>query len=764
MLTARGAPESRVAGSSLGLSVGRTAPTMLRAPCLLLLLLLLLLFLLLRSGLSERARALERIDQDAPELRCGEGLTDCHMSSVSPYSAVLPDPNDAVDVTRVQLQVMLCCSASRDCEPCLRIVITVKPAAEQVPEESGEHTDEEELFGMNQKEQGSGENVLPEPQALVKVYLSSPGSSEIWRTLQFQTSQQPSHMRMQLSLTAAVAFDSPVVVHVYAHSKGTGNIQNITVPSLEEVCSTDLEGTVKECDAPRLRAETDHRNNLVLIQLENTEARRDDLMYQMMWNEIPGEILAWPKGKREIVISSNFVASCLCFQVWRKGKALRREFCPFKNQREVLERMQHNVSVSMVEMQLREGGTGLSWNVGAPCRLEAEVRLCKRDPAGGPCEEVRGSRQRLHNHAGWRATRNGHWNTGEFNVSSHPLLCVQIKIHGMESYLEPQCPFAKSRWRWSLPLLIGLLLMCLAILGAYFVQGVLKGAVGGGHVVLLYPADDNQTLPGLMCHLGSSLQALGFSVSLDLWSQAELSVLGPVPWLHSRLDRLKRQGGKVVLVLTQAAWMRAEEWGAQSWERNTPRNGTRHREEEEAGRRFPASSPCVDVFSASLSCILGDYLQGRAGERFMLVQFESLPPESQGGFWPLPELFRGLHVYSLPSQSLGFLTELAGAQQMATASARRKRAGGLRVASRALARGLSGFPAGTTILHFTGVSQSCVGVGVEESGETVPLQPCLITPPVSTDTSPRVKWNGFDSRRGQPMTKPQFSDEQFEMT
>ena len=238
-----------------------------------------------------------------------------------------------------------------------------------------------------------------------------------------------------------------------------------------------------------------------------------------------------------------------------------------------------------------------------------------------------------------------------------------------------------------------------------------------------------------MCHLGSSLQALGFSVSLDLWSQAELSVLGPVPWLHSRLDRLKRQGGKVVLVLTQAAWIKAEEWGAQRGGRN------RLGEEEEAGRSHPASSPCVDVFSASFSCILADYLQGRAGERFMLVRLESLPPETHGVAWPLPELFRGLHVYSLPSQSLGFLTELAGARQMATASARRKRAGGLRVASRALARGLSGFTAGTTVLRFAGMSQSCVGLG--ESGEMVPLQPCLITPPSSPDTSPKtseVEW------------------------
>lgn len=237
--------------------------------------------------------------------------------------------------------------------------------------------------------------------------------------------------------------------------------------------------------------------------------------------------------------------------------------------------------------------------------------------------------------------------------------------------------------------------------------------MSGGHVVLLYPPDDNPHLPEVLCHLGSSLQALGFSVSLDLWSQTELSILGPVPWLHSRLDQLQRQGGKVVLVLTQASWTRAEAWGA--------------------------SSRCVDTFSASLSCILADYLQGRAGERFMLVQFESLPPEPPGSRRPLPELFRGLHVYSLPSQSLGFLTELAGGRQMVTASARRKRAGGIRMASRALAQRMSAFTAGTNVLRLAGVPQSGVPVGTDDLEETVPLKPSLITPPSSPDTDPQAR-------------------------
>lgn len=78
---------------------------------------------------------------------------------------------------------------------------------------------------------------------------------------------------------------------------------------------------------------------------------------------------------------------------------------------DALERMQHNVSLSLTKFQMREGGTGLSWNVSAPCRLEAEVWLCKKDLAGGQCEEVTGSRQSLLNHVrtGWISTHKGHW-------------------------------------------------------------------------------------------------------------------------------------------------------------------------------------------------------------------------------------------------------------------------------------------------------------------------------------------------------------------
>ena len=81
--------------------------------------------------------------------------------------------------------------------------------------------------------------------------------------------------------------------------------------------------------------------------------------------------------------------------------------------------MQTNVSVSMSVAAVRGNhgntrqATALSWNVTAPCRLKGEVWLCKKDSAGGGCEEVTGSRQSLYNRTddGWRATANGHWVT-----------------------------------------------------------------------------------------------------------------------------------------------------------------------------------------------------------------------------------------------------------------------------------------------------------------------------------------------------------------
>ncbi|XP_055022466.1 uncharacterized protein wu:fl23c11 isoform X2 [Boleophthalmus pectinirostris] len=694
--------------------------------------LMLLLHLCWRSPCS---KTLDMVDVYSPELNCSEGLLNCKVTLVSLYEGVLLDPEGPVNITQVDLRAVLCCTQEQLCEACLQLTITLTEVVGDL-EQSGDST---ELFLSTQQiVEASG--YFMSREALVKICFSSPGSGDLCKTLQFTFPR--SHIAHtsthKLLLREKVTFGAPVLVRVLAQMKEYRH--NITIPSLEKVCSLNPESShIKDCDVPSLQVVMDEKTEVIRLKVEDS-AKEKTLMCQMMWDETPGAMLPMCKDKTEIVISFNSAAPCLCFQVWWQDNKVRRKYCPFKNQQDAMERMKHSVSLALME-SARGGNSMLLWNVSAPCSLKADVWLCKRDVVSGECQEVTGSRQKLDGHAGWVTSQGERWKTGVFNWSSHPLLCLQIKLDGIQTQLDPYCPFAVSRWHWIVLLLVALLLVFLSMLGACCIQGVIKelpwrwskdddvkGAVGGGHVVLLYPPDDEQALPGLMCHLGSSLQALGCNVSLDLWSHAELSVLGPVPWLHSRLDQLQRHGGKVILVLTQAARRRAEEWGAKTWERFT----TNQRDTDSS-----TNSNCVDVFSASLSCILADYLQGRAGERFMLVQFESLPPE--GVCQPLPELFRGLHVYSLPSQSLGFLTELAGARQMATSSSRRKRAHGLRMASRALARGLSGFTAGTAVLRLASMPQSCVGAREEEdAAETMPLQPYLITPPSSPDTNPKV--------------------------
>lgn len=59
-----------------------------------------------------------------------------------------------------------------------------------------------------------------------------------------------------------------------------------------------------------------------------------------------------------------------------------------------------NVSFSVRHSETNEGHPALSWNVSAPCRLEAEVWPCQRAVyLGGGCSEVRGFRR--HVSTGW---------------------------------------------------------------------------------------------------------------------------------------------------------------------------------------------------------------------------------------------------------------------------------------------------------------------------------------------------------------------------
>ncbi|KAM6980761.1 interleukin-17 receptor C-like [Aplochiton taeniatus] len=322
--------------------------------------------------------------------------------------------------------------------------------------------------------------------------------------------------------------------------------------------------------------------------------------------------------------------------------------------------VRQNMSVSVVEGQTYSSAAMLSWNLSAPCRLEAEVLLCQR-AAGvdtGGCLEIMGFRKKLANGT-WKQNEEGQWEiSGEFaDVNIHLSLCVMVIIEGLE--LGPFCPYEISRWRQMLILPFVVLLVCLAVLLCYLLHNRVKPAsrwhygkcvqrARRRHVVLLSPPDTVEAVANLMCELGSLLGDRGLSVSVDLWSRADQCSLGPLPWLHSQLLRLD---SRVVLVLTRAACLRAEEWTQ------------RCRGQTQAAGASPLSSPYADVFSAALCCIQADQKVGRAGERFLLVNFESCQVQGPCPEAGLPTPLQGLPLFQLPSQTPALLSELTAGRQ-----------------------------------------------------------------------------------------------------
>lgn len=134
--------------------------------------------------------------------------------------------------------------------------------------------------------------------------------------------------------------------------------------------------------------------------------------------------------------------------------------------------------------------------------------------------------------------------------------------------------------------------------------------------------------------LASALCQMPLRVAVDLWSRRELSAQGPLAWFHAQRRQTLQEGGVVVLLFSHGAVTLCQEW-LQDRE-SVPR----------------AHSP-QDAFAASLSCVLPDFLQGRAPGRYVGAYFDSLlRPDA------VPALFRAVPVFSLPSQLPDFLRAL----------------------------------------------------------------------------------------------------------
>ncbi|KAL1021513.1 hypothetical protein UPYG_G00014220 [Umbra pygmaea] len=415
-------------------------------------------------------------------LTCGQVLADCSVKDVA-----LPGMKAQVKLWDLDLQLLLCCPQKQDCKPCLQVKVIFKIKDQNEDQEvSGDHNDEDYSSKEMEEEQGRALWEPPNPKEYsLRLCYSSPGLIDCCKEVTFTlrhsalVDQTSSEMWLRLILKP-VSYGSPVNV------KALSTSMTMNIPSLEEVCSPNLERFVEDCEVPRLRAVLDEERDVALLQLDLPNRTMFRRMAVSMTSHVIGinnnadGYQEWEEGQRELTIPLRSVVPCLCFMVRWKGKELHRDICPFINNTELFRRMwQNNVSVSVQEAQMNmANSTALSWNVTAPCQLEGDLWLCRKTTVEGQCEEVNGSRQRMHNPAygKWTNTIHGLRKEGEFiNVNPHPGLCVQMRIQGMDTKLDPICPFTIPRNRWTLAVLIGILIICLAVFCAFVIHVAIKG-------------------------------------------------------------------------------------------------------------------------------------------------------------------------------------------------------------------------------------------------------------------------------------------------
>ncbi|XP_035243604.1 uncharacterized protein LOC118211018 isoform X1 [Anguilla anguilla] len=644
--------------------------------------------LYLSWSLWASAAVLEKIEFDeVPCVTCEKGLIGCRVED----EVIQRPDSDYVYVRKLDAGAFLCCRRGKDCRPCLRIQTHIT---------SNGLLDDSQLSGNDDDEQA------PE-EGFVSLCCNIPNGWPVCKRVEFKLPppalEEHRNTEAEFSLSLLVFdkiyFGSQVLV-----SAQTQN-QTIIIPSESDVCSSELRAYVQECSVPPLQTVIDKEKKVALLKLDQEDIKSTSPVEICQKYGEAGECRYQKWNGTNISIPLDSVAFCLCFQVRRRDGGLAWETCPFWSSREFLERTWKRVQVSIAPAQTNIGKPALAWKLTASCRLEAELWLCRMGEVGQECREVEGSRQQVENRSweDWQTDLQGHWVKGEFlSIVPHPSLCVQVQVNGMDRPLDPKCPFSTSRRRWIFPVVLSALMICMAVLGACRLHSSVKdwvsrwwkgngvrGAVCKREVVLLCPPDLDPTLAALVSRLGTALRTLGFGVTADLWSRAELGALGPVPWLHGQLDRLGRAGGQVVLILTRAAWEKVGQWGGAA-------GGAKEKEQ--------GMSPYADVFSAALNCLLADQLQGGSKGRFTLVHFEALPSPSFGKGSLEPLSLHGLQPYALPLQSLPFLMELTGQSLV-----------GLWPASRVLDRALRGHGEESTGPGDTGEAMALMGIHMSQT-------------------------------------------------
>ncbi|XP_054883197.1 uncharacterized protein il17rc [Poeciliopsis prolifica] len=577
-------------------------------------------------SLCSSACGLEFIEYDGDAVICPQAFSDCTIKNG------LYEQKD--NHVQFEASFKLCCKDNRNCALCLVLETEVSNILKDTDVENDNHsgTDEDDDSEDTTLERSSVTACYQHPASTI------PRCKKVEFTVNHTSLAHQNKSKITMVITDEFHFGSQITVY---------SNMRLDAPSEKNVCSQEFfQKRIPMCPVPIFHINPVIKENDVELQIVGNKSR-------------PSLCIKYEENGRclslaQTTIPIHSVAPCMCIQVWDKDDegVVRSQLCPFEK-KGLPPHLQHimwkNVSVNVRLSKIGDRNTVLLWNLTAPCRLDGEVSLCHKPSSNENLSDVNN----------WKQNKMGLWEKpGAFeNVDESVSQCVMVKIKGAHQEFGPFCTSDTRRWRWTL-LIIGVVLVgCLTALMIHYLRDYVKKWVwswrhGGfvkigrkGHVVLLSPPDLDDAVSESVCLLGSQLCSQGFSVSVDQWCRKDQCTMGPLPWLYSQLQKLDNMGGRVLLVLTQKALEKTEEWTLLN-------NGGGGKGQQQM------KSPYSDLFMASLFIIQAHKKLGRAAERFVLVKIDSHQTKNHSSDDKLPELLQGLPLFLLPSQSQSLTTEL----------------------------------------------------------------------------------------------------------
>ncbi|XP_036779387.2 interleukin-17 receptor C isoform X8 [Manis pentadactyla] len=644
---------------------------------------------------------------DRVQPPCSQGLS-CHLwdgDVICLPGSIVSAPGPVLVPTCLQTELVLRCYQETDCDLCVRVAVHLAVHGH------GEEPEDEEKLGRTAdpelEEPRNGEENLASPTAPHQAYSTA-------RCVLLEV-QVPATLVQPGQSVGSVVFDcfeaalgSEVRIWSYTQPRYQKEL-NLT-QQLPDCRRLEVRDSIQSCRVlPWLNVSANGDD--VRLVLDVSEEQQFGL--SLYWNQVPGPSKSlWHRnltGPQTITLNHTDLVPCLCIQVWPlKPDSTRTSTCPFSEDPRAYQNLW---LVAQLQLLPPRG-----WRLDAPCSVPATATLCWQAPDRGPCQplvppllqenvtvnkvlefpllkghpnlcvqvsnwenvqlqeclwadslgplkndmllvETRGPHNNkllcalepsgctpLPSKGSTRAARLGEQLLRDMQLGQ----CVQLWDEDLGAlWACPMDKYIHKRWAlvWLACLLFAAVLFLLFLLKKDHVKGWLRllkdihagaeSAARSRTALLLYSADD-ASFERLVGALASALCQLPLRVAVDLWSRRELSALGPLAWFHAQRRQTLQEGGTVVLLFSPGAVALCCEW---MQDRTSA-----------PGARGPH-----DAFAASLSCVLPDFLQGRAPGRYVGAYFDTLlHPDA------VPALFRTVPVFSLPSQLPDLIGTLQG--------------------------------------------------------------------------------------------------------